>query len=50
MLTDDEILGIILNSRDLEEAGKNLIKEANIKGGRDNIAVVLIEPFGGQND
>jgi protein phosphatase len=50
MLTDDEILGIILNSRDLEEAGKNLIKEANFKGGRDNIAVVLIEPFGGQND
>jgi protein phosphatase len=50
MLTDDEILGIILNSNNLEEAGKNLIKEANFKGGRDNIAVVLIEPFGGQND
>jgi protein phosphatase len=50
MLTDDEIHRIVINNDDLEEAGKQLIKEANNKGGRDNIAVVLIEPFGGQND
>jgi protein phosphatase len=50
MLTDDEILSIMKSSSDLEEAGKSLIREANNKGGRDNIAVVLIEPYGGQND
>jgi protein phosphatase len=50
MLTDDEIQKIVSSSNDLEAAGKKLIKEANNKGGRDNIAVVLVEPFGGQND
>jgi protein phosphatase len=50
MLTDDEIHRIVNSADDLEEAGKSLIKEANNKGGRDNIAVVLVEPFGGQND
>jgi protein phosphatase len=50
MLTDDNILRIVNSSDDLEEAGKGLIKEANDNGGRDNIAVVLVKPFGGQND
>jgi protein phosphatase len=50
MLTDDEIFNIVIGSSSLEEAGKKLIGEANSKGGRDNIAVVLVEPFGGQND
>ncbi|MBO5031702.1 MAG: Stp1/IreP family PP2C-type Ser/Thr phosphatase [Lachnospiraceae bacterium] len=50
MLKDDEIHRIINSSSSLEEAGKRLIEAANANGGRDNIAVVLVEPFGGQND
>jgi protein phosphatase len=50
MLTDDEILRIVKEHNDLEVAGRNLIMEANNKGGQDNIAVVLIEPYGGKND
>lgn len=50
MLKDDEIHRIIVSSSSLEEAGKRLIDAANEHGGRDNIAVVLVEPFGGQND
>lgn len=50
MLKDDEIHRIIVSSNSLEQAGKRLIESANENGGRDNIAVVLVEPFGGQND
>lgn len=50
MLTDDEIHQIIDESKDISEAGRRLIAAANENGGRDNIAVVLVEPFGGQND
>lgn len=50
MLKDDEIHRIIVGSSSLEEAGKRLIDAANERGGRDNIAVVLVEPFGGQDD
>ncbi len=50
MLKDGEIHKIINGSNSLEEAGKRLIEAANENGGRDNIAVVLVEPFGGQND
>ncbi len=50
MLKDDEIHRIIIGSASLKEAGQRLIEAANEKGGRDNIAVVLVEPFGGQND
>lgn len=50
MLTDDEIHQIINKSTDISEAGNRLIDAANENGGRDNIAVVLVEPFGGQND
>ena len=31
--------------KNLEEKGKILISEANRNGGKDNIAIVLIEPF-----
>ena len=47
MLNDDEIHHIIQNNQNVEEAAKALIAAANENGGRDNIAVVLIEPFGG---
>ena len=50
MLKDDEIHRIIMDSSSLEEAGRRLIEAAHENGGRDNIAVVLVEPFGGQND
>ena len=50
MLKDDEIHRIIMDSSSLEEAGRRLIEAANENGGRDNIAVVLVEPFRGQND
>ena len=47
MLNDDEIHRIVQSNEDVETAAKALIAAANEKGGRDNIAVVLIEPFGG---
>ena len=50
MLKDDEIHRIINGSNSLSEAGERLIEAANENGGRDNIAVVLVEPFGGQDD
>ena len=50
MLKDDEIHRIISGSSSLSEAGERLIEAANENGGRDNIAVVLVEPFGGQDD
>ena len=32
-------------STDLDEKGRILIREANRNGGKDNIAIVLVEPF-----
>ena len=48
MLRDEEIHAIIKEHENLELAAKALIAAANENGGRDNIAVVLVEPFGGQ--
>lgn len=43
MLTDEEIEGMIQQHRDyLDKAVDALIEEANHKGGRDNISVVLV--------
>ena len=50
MLKDEEIHKIIIGSSSLEDAGRRLIEAANENGGSDNIAVVLVEPFGGQDD
>ncbi len=50
MLKDDEIHRIVMDSSSLEDAGRRLVGAANENGGRDNIAVVLVEPFGGRND
>ena len=36
------------NNGDIDAAARALIDAANKNGGRDNIAVVLIEPFGGR--
>ena len=50
MLKDTEIHHIISENKDICEAGKILVDKANENGGRDNISVVLVEPFGGQDD
>lgn len=43
MLSDEEIHSMISEYTDIEQAGKMLVSEANEKGGRDNIGVVLVE-------
>jgi len=42
MLSDDDIAGILLRCRTLDEASRELIDEANRRGGIDNITVVLL--------
>lgn len=46
MLEDEEIRMILQGQRDLVEKAEELIKAANNNGGKDNIAVILIDPFG----
>ena len=44
MLTDDEILETVLADRqDLDKIAQNLIKLANLRGGEDNITLILVE-------
>ena len=45
MIDDAEIKGIILGQRDIVEVAEKLVETANLNGGKDNITVVLIEPF-----
>lgn len=45
MLEDEEIRMILDGQRDIVEKAEELVKAANRNGGKDNIAVVLIEPF-----
>ena len=47
MLRDEEICAIIQKNEEIEQAAKALIDAANYNGGRDNIAVILVEPLGG---
>ena len=44
MVTDEEIFEIICRE-DGEDKAKRLIDQANANGGRDNIAVIVVEPF-----
>ena len=46
MLDDEEIRMILCRQRDIVEKAEELVKAANLNGGKDNIAVILIEPFG----
>ncbi|MCQ2519905.1 MAG: Stp1/IreP family PP2C-type Ser/Thr phosphatase [Lachnospiraceae bacterium] len=50
MLDDEEIRMILSGQRDIVEKAEELIKAANNNGGKDNIAVVLIEPFASELD
>lgn len=45
MLEDEEIRMILKGQRDLVEKAQALVREANNRGGRDNISVVVIEPL-----
>lgn len=46
MLEDDDIFAILTdNQTNLAEATQKLIEAANIKGGEDNISVVLVHPL-----
>ena len=45
MVEDREIKRIVLGQRDIVEKAERLVETANQNGGRDNITVVLIEPF-----
>jgi len=45
MLEDEEIRMIVSGTRDVAEKASMLVDAANENGGRDNISVILIEPF-----
>ncbi len=45
MLEDEDIRMISEGQRDIVEKAEALVREANNRGGRDNISVVLIEPM-----
>ena len=45
MLEDEEIRMILNGQRDIVEKAEELVKAANNNGGKDNITVILIEPF-----
>lgn len=45
MIEDEEIRMILQGQRDIVEKAEALVKAANNNGGKDNIAVILIEPF-----
>ena len=44
MVSDEDIWRIVNTSRELKEAGMRLVSLANENGGKDNIAVVLVQP------
>lgn len=45
MIDDEEIKLIIEKQRDVIEKAEELVKAANKNGGRDNVTVIIIEPF-----
>lgn len=45
MVDDEDIKFIIDRQRDVVEITESLIKAANDNGGKDNIAIIIIEPF-----
>lgn len=45
MVEDDVIRNIINGQRDIAEKAEKLVETANRNGGKDNITVVVIEPF-----
>lgn len=45
MVDDEEIRKIIMGQRDIAEKAEKLVAAANRHGGKDNISVIVIEPF-----
>lgn len=45
MLEDEEIRMLLCGARDIVEKAQELVKAANENGGKDNISVILVEPF-----
>ena len=45
MLEDEEIYGILEEEGSVEERARHLVEAANNHGGKDNIAVIIMEPF-----
>ena len=45
MINDIDMKKIVLGQRDIVEKAEKLVETANQNGGRDNITVVLVEPF-----
>ena len=45
MVDDDEIFRIVKGGRDVVETAMQLVEKANENGGKDNIGIVLVEPF-----
>ncbi|WP_461812007.1 Stp1/IreP family PP2C-type Ser/Thr phosphatase [Faecalimonas sp.] len=45
MVDDDEIFRIVKSGRDIVETAMKLVEKANENGGKDNIGIVLVEPF-----
>ena len=50
MVDDEEIRDLVTRARDLEQAGKGLVKAANKAGGEDNITVVLFRVAAGPSE
>ena len=44
MVADEQIADIVFSDGNLKEKAQALIDTANQQGGRDNIAVILIDP------
>ncbi len=45
MLEDEEIYRILIREKDVRDGAEALVAAANDHGGRDNIAVVVVDPF-----
>ena len=45
MVGDDTIQEILLSSDNIEESAESLVALANENGGKDNISVIIVEPF-----
>lgn len=48
MVEDEDIRKIIMGQRDTVEKAEKLVEAANHNGGKDNITVIVIEPFGNE--
>lgn len=50
MVEDEEIFRIVKSGRDVVEIVEELVEKANENGGKDNIGIVIVQPFTGEVD